>query len=130
MRVHLGRARRAVGDSEGARLALEASSAWHQQVGGGEQAALCECLLASLDAVNHTPRARDRLRSILDDAQRRDDAPVEVFALDALARLAAEAGDVDTASTLGVQADQRMEAACHFISSIDRVDALAVRALA
>ena len=43
------------------------------------------------------PGAEERLVAILDDAGADDDAPVEVFALDALARIAAEAGDIATA---------------------------------
>ena len=38
--------------------------------------------------------------AILDEARREDDAPVEVFALDALARIAAAAGDAGTARDL------------------------------
>ena len=84
--------------------------------GGGEQAALGECLLAALDG------AEPRLAAILDDARRDDDAPVEVFALDALARLAAERGDAATAAELARAADRRMAAASHFITERDRTD--------
>jgi predicted ATPase/DNA-binding SARP family transcriptional activator len=130
MRVHLGRARRSMGDDEGARDALEAAARWHDEVGGGEQAALGECLLAALDAANKDPDASERLRRTLEDARRRDDPPVEVFALDALARIAVEAGDLDTARRLCAEGDERMEAAAHFISDLDRVDARAVRSTA
>ncbi len=116
-RVHLGRVLRALGRVAQARSALEAAAAWHRAAGGGEQAALGECLLAALDA------DEPRLVAILDAARRTDDAPVEVFALDALARLAAEAGDVATARDLGGQADRRMAAAAHFITELDRTDA-------
>ena len=88
-RVHLGRVLRALGRTAAARAALEAATAWHRAAGGGEQAALGECLLAALDA--RRTRREQRLVAILDDARRDDDAPVEVFALDALARIAAEA---------------------------------------
>ena len=76
------------------------------------------------------PGAEQRLVAILDDARRDDDAPVEVFALDALARIAAEAGDVATARDLCEAADRRMEAASHFITERDRTDARAVRQMA
>ena len=92
-RVHLGRVLRAIGEGERAREALEAASSWHQQAGGGELAALGDCLLAALDAADGVTGAEQRLRAILDEARRTGDAPVEVFALDALARVAAEAGD-------------------------------------
>ncbi len=52
--------------------------------------------------------------------------PVEVFALDALARLAADAGDAAAARDLAEAADRRMEAASHFITERDRTDARAV----
>ena len=83
-RVHLGRVLRALGQLAPARAALEAAAAWHRAAGGGEQAALGECLLAALDA------DEPRLSAILADARRDDDAAVEVFALDALARIAAD----------------------------------------
>ena len=78
-----------------ARAALESAAAWHRAAGGGEQAALGECLLAAMDAADQVPDAGPRLAAILDEARRDGDAHVEVFALDALGRLAAEAGDVD-----------------------------------
>jgi tetratricopeptide (TPR) repeat protein len=129
-RVHLGRVLRALERDVPARAALEAATAWHRAAGGGEQAALGECLLAALDAENRVPGAEERLATILDDAQRNDDAPVEVFALDALARIAAEAGDLDVARDRCEAADRRMQSASHFITEVDRTDARAVRQIA
>ena len=126
-RVHLGRVLRAVGQVASARTALEAATAWHRDAGGGEQAALGECLLAAMDAADQVPGAEERLVAILDEARREDDAPVEVFALDALARIAAAAGDAGTARDLCEAADRRMEAAAHFITDLDRTDAHWVR---
>ena len=71
--------------------------------------------------------AEERLVVILDDARHDDDAHVEVFALDALARIAAEAGHIATARNLCEAADRRMEAASHFITDLDRTDAHTVR---
>jgi predicted ATPase len=122
-RVHLGRVLRALGQVAAARTALESAAAWHLSAGGGEQAALGECLLAALDAEDHVPGAGPRLASILDRARVDGDAPVEVFALDALARLADAAGDTTTARALSESADQRMEPAAHFITVLDRTDA-------
>ena len=113
--MNLGRVLRALGDITAARAALEAATAWHREAGGGEQAALGECLLAAMDAADQVPGAEERLVAILDEARRTDDAPVEVFALDALARIAATAGDASTARALGEEADRRMEAAAHVI---------------
>jgi len=129
-RVHLGRVLRALGRAEPARAALEAAAAWHRDAGGGEQAALGDCLLAALDAQAGVPGARERLAGILDAARRDEDAPVEVFALDALARLALDDGDLDAARELCQAADLRMERASHFITERDRTDARSVRQIA
>ncbi len=126
-RVHLGRVLRALGQPEQARKVLEAAAAWHQSAGGGEQAALGECLLAALHAADGVAGAEHRLTGLLDDAVLADDAPVEVFARDALARLAVGAGDLVRARELSAAADRRMEAASHFITERDRTDAPSVR---
>jgi predicted ATPase/DNA-binding SARP family transcriptional activator len=124
-RVHLGRVRRALGQTAAARSALEAAAAWHRGAGGGEQAALGDCLLAALDAADGVPGAQQRLSDLLTAASRDGDAPVEVFASDALARIAAEAGDTATARSLWDAADGRMASASHFITELDRTDARA-----
>lgn len=127
VRVHLGRVLRALGQITPARTALAAATAWHRAAGGGEQAALGECLLAAIDIDDPEAQAKERLTAILDDARRNDDSHVEVFALDALARIAANAGDLTTALELCHAADQRMQAASDFITDLDRTDAHAVR---
>ena len=80
-----------------------------------------------------TPRsvvgAQLQLVAILDDARVNDDAPVEVLALDALARIAAETDDIAKAQDLCETADRRMEAASHAITDRDRTDARSVRQL-
>jgi predicted ATPase/DNA-binding SARP family transcriptional activator len=129
-RVHLGRVLRALGRVAAARTALEAATAWHRGAGGGEQAALGECLLAALDAEEGISGAEQRLVAILDDARLNGDAAVEVFALDALARIAGEAGDIATSRDLRDAADGRMESASHFITEFDRTDARPVRQIA
>jgi predicted ATPase/DNA-binding SARP family transcriptional activator len=129
-RVHLGRVLRALGRTAEARAALEAAAAWHREAGGGEQAALGDCLLAALDAEDHVAGAEQRLVAILAAARREDDAHVEVFALDALARSAAGADDAVRAGDLWEAADRRMRSASHFISERDRTDARSVRQIA
>jgi predicted ATPase/DNA-binding SARP family transcriptional activator len=127
-RVHLGRVLRALGQTAQARTALEAAAAWHRSAGGGEQAALGDCLLAAMDAADGVPGAHERLVAILDAARALDEAAhVEVFALDALARAAIERGDVDVARVLCESADRRMETSSHFITDRDRTDAHVVR---
>jgi hypothetical protein len=80
-----------------------------------------------MDAADHVPGAEKRLLTILHAARRHDDAPVEVFALDALARIAAAAHDVSTARDRCADADRRLGAAAHFITDLDRTDAHWVR---
>ena len=74
-RVHLGRVLRALGQVAAARAALEAATAWHREAGGGEQAALGECLLAAMDAADQVPGAEERLVAILDEARGRGRRP-------------------------------------------------------
>ncbi len=126
-RVHLGRVLRARGQNEEARAALVSAVAWHRAVGGGEQAALGECLLAALDGADGVPGAEERLAAVLHAARRDGATHVEVFALDALARLALDAGDNARATQLCEEADRRMASASHFITEQDRTDAHAVR---
>jgi hypothetical protein len=76
-----------------------------------------------MDAGDRSPGSEERLLAILDDARKEGHAHVEVFSLDALARIAAYAGDRVTAGELSEEADRRMEAASHFITPLDRVDA-------
>ena len=73
------------------------------------------------------PGAEQRLVAVLEGARRSGDAPVEVFALDALARIAADAGDAATARDRCEAADRRMEPASHFITERDRTDARSLR---
>jgi tetratricopeptide (TPR) repeat protein len=129
-RVHLGRVLRALGRSVPARASLEAAAEWHRAAGGGEQAVLGDCLLAALDAEDRVPGAEQRLVAILDDARLTGNAAAEVFALDALARSAADAGDNASAQDLREAADRRMDSASHFITDRDRTDAHSVRQMA
>jgi predicted ATPase/DNA-binding SARP family transcriptional activator len=126
-RVHLGRVLRSMGEGARARAVLETATAWHRAAGGGEQAALGECLLAAIDAADGAPDAEQRLHVILDGARQEANAHVEVFALDALARIAGAAHDAATARELCDAADRRMESASHFITERDRTDARVVR---
>ncbi len=130
-RVHLGRVLRALGQTERARAALESAASWHRRAGGGEQAALGDCLLAAMDAVDGTRQAQldaeARLRTILDEARASGATHVEVFALDALARCAFERGDADVARSMCESADRLMASASHFITERDRTDAHAIR---
>jgi len=107
-RVHLGRVLRALGRDDEARATLERAAAFHREAGGGEQARLGDVLLAALDAGDGDPGASVRLEALLEAARADDDAPAEVFALDALGR--------------HTEADRRMADAAHFITERDRTD--------
>jgi predicted ATPase/DNA-binding SARP family transcriptional activator len=126
-RVHLGRVLRAVGQLARARTALETAADWHRAAGGGEQAALGDCLLVAMDAADNLPGAGQRLEAVLDEARISGASHVEVFALDALARVASQNGDLVAARALCELADHRMEASSHFITERDRIDAKVVR---
>jgi len=108
-RIHLGRVLRALGDNEAARAALEHTVAWHRAAGGGEQAVLGEVLLSAMN------ESVDELQILLEQAKGEDNAPAEVLALDALARLTND-------EVLGARADKRMREASHFIAERDRID--------
>ena len=114
--------------SQRARTVLESAAAWHRAAGGGEQALLGECLLAAMDAADEVPGAHERLAAILDASRTKGEAHVEVFALDALARDRRPTRATATRhDALSEAADRRMEAASHFITDLDRTDALEVR---
>jgi hypothetical protein len=129
-RVHLGRVLRALGQDERARTTLEATTAWHRAAGGGEQAALGECLLVAMNIDDPLADSQLELTRLLADARQNDLPHVEVFTLDALARIAANVGDLARARELCDTADRRMADASHFITDFDRVDARSVRQLA
>ncbi len=66
---------RARTSASGRATALEAATAWHRAAGGGEQAALGECLLAAMDAADGVAGAEERLVAILERGARRTTTP-------------------------------------------------------
>ena len=110
-RVHLGRLQREVGDLRAARSTIEAADAWFQASGGGDEAAVAQCLLAAMDAEDGVPGAAGRLVSIHEKAEAAGDLEVQVLALDALAGLRADAGDIIDGNELLERADALMAAA-------------------
>ena len=124
-RVHLGRALRAEGDLVGARAALE--SADRVAPGGRRRRAGAARRVppgGPRRGRRRTAGAQDRLVALLTEAREQDAAHVEVFALDALARLAADSGRRRRRPASSCdRADRRMEAASHFITDHDRTDA-------
>ena len=128
-RARLGRPQREVGDIEAARSAIEAADAWFRASGGGDEAAVAQCLLAAMDAEGGVPDAAGRLELIFEKAQAANDLEVQVLALDALAGLRAEAGDISESNEMLDRADALMAAAGHRLTEGDRLDGHRARAL-
>ena len=63
------------------------------------------------------------LRSVLDEARVTGNLEVQVFALDALARLAAESKDRETAGNLLAESDRLAAQVAHVVDKGDRIDA-------
>ena len=85
---------------------------------------LGDALLAAMDARTGVAGATDRLVALLAEARAAHNGAATVFALDALAAEAARDGDAATARELADAASAAMTTASHFISDLDRVDAL------
>ena len=123
-RVHLGRVLRALGERERARTALETATAWHRAAGGGEQAALGECLLAAMDAEERVAGAEERLVAILErgaPGRRRPCRGLRPRRAGPHRRRGRRHRHRGRAAAQ--EADRRMEAASHFITERDRTDA-------
>jgi tetratricopeptide (TPR) repeat protein len=115
-RLNLARLRRAGGDDLEARRLLEENARWYDAAGDGDGALLNRCLLfaeASDDAA---------LERVLDEAGVAGNQEVEVYALDALARIAAERGDRERARELLGTADSLAPAVAHLVDDHDRLD--------
>jgi tetratricopeptide (TPR) repeat protein len=127
-RLHLARVMRTTGDTEAARSLLQQNDRWYQSAGGGEGALLTQCLLAAVNARTASAANISELHDILDRGRRAGDPEVQIYAGDALARLASEHGERAKAQELLHGADDIAAAAGHVVDSSDRVDADHVRA--
>jgi predicted ATPase/DNA-binding SARP family transcriptional activator len=128
-RVRLGRVLRALGERDAAGSALAAAHDWFRSSGGGEEAALAQCLLAALDAEAGVPDAVVRLTDILEASGRTGDVEVQVLALDALAATHARSPEPNQAVAALARADALMPAAGHRLVEADRMDATRARSL-
>ena len=115
-RVNLARLRRRDGDRAAAVELLAENERWYAAAGGGDFALLSSCLAAAARDDGQT------LATVLADARSTDNLEVAVLALDALARLAAGAGDVTTARSLLTEADLLAPQAAHLLDDADRTD--------
>jgi predicted ATPase/DNA-binding SARP family transcriptional activator len=122
--VRRARVLRALGRTADAMEALDRAGRWFADFGGGEGALLGECVRASIRAVAGDAGAVDALRRTLSAAREVGDAEVEVLALDALARAAADpvAGQEFLAA-----ADAAYLRAAHLMVDDDRLDARVAR---
>jgi len=118
---------RTTGDTQPARSLLEQNDRWYQSAGGGDGALLTKCLLAAVNARTISGGNADELHDILDQGLRAGDPEVQVYATDALARLAHDRGTRQAHELLQV-ADDIAAAAAHVVDSSDRVDGDHVRA--
>ncbi len=89
VRLYRAQQARLAGDEALARALLEENERWYDAAGGGDLALLNRVLLASVRG-DHVS-----LLAYLQNARTADDPAAEVAAMDALARLAATAGDPD-----------------------------------
>jgi len=118
---------RTTGDEEAARSLLEQNDRWYRSAGGGDGALLTQCLLAAVNARTISGGNAEELHDILDRGRSVGDPEVQVYAADALARLASERGELAKAHELLRAADRIATAAAHVVDSSDRVDADHVR---
>ena len=93
-RLNLARLRRAEGDHVAAVSLLKENRRWYESAGGGDGALLNSCLLHA-ETDDTAP-----LQGVLEQARAEQNDEVGVLALDALARLAAQQGDVERARQL------------------------------
>ncbi|MGZ5403886.1 MAG: ATP-binding protein [Nocardioides sp.] len=120
-RLNLARCRRAIGHGAEAVALLEENQRWYGSAGGGDFALLTDCVLAA------ERRDEGALRTVLDEARATNNSEVQVFALDALARVAAESGDHTTSGELLTESDLLAAHVTHVVDETDRVDAARAR---
>ncbi len=116
-RLNLARLLRTTGDAAQAVALLSENQRWYAAAGGGDFALLNDTILAACrdDAAS--------LDATLASARSTGHVEVQVYALDARARLAAAAGDRGSARSLLAEADQLAAHLPHLIDPQDRFDA-------
>jgi hypothetical protein len=116
-RLNLARHLRAAGSNDAAVALLEENQRWYRSAGGGDFALLTDCVLAA------ERDDEDTLRSVMSEARSTDNLEVQVFALDALARLAAEQTDHERSTDLIAESDRLAARVAHVVDERDRLDA-------
>ncbi len=120
-RLNLARLLRGTGQRAEAVALLEENQRWYTSAGGGDFALLTDCVLAAERG------DEGALRSVLDKARAAGNLEVQVVALDALARLAAESDDLETSGDLLAEADRLAAQVAHVVDEADRIDAAGAR---
>jgi predicted ATPase/DNA-binding SARP family transcriptional activator len=115
-RLNLARLNRTRGNDVAARALLAENQRWYGAAGGGEGALLNRCLLHATSADT------EALKTVLDEAVAEGSAEVQVYALDALARAAADGGDHERAAGLLATADALAAGVTHLVDEADRHD--------
>ena len=122
-RLNLARLLRTDGQREAALALLEVNERWYAAAGAGDYALLSHSLLSS---------ERGDVRALeeeLVEARDSGNIEVQVCALDGLARLAAEAGDLSAARARLADADDLAPQVAHVLDEADRSDAATTRRL-
>ncbi len=122
-RLNLARFLRSAGDGPAAASLLEENERWYHSAGGGDFALLTRCIL------NAERNDAPALRELLEEARGAGNLEVQVFALDALARVSAESGDRDAARILLAESDVLAALVAHVVDDSDRFDAVSARRL-
>jgi hypothetical protein len=115
-RLNLARLLRSTGDGPAAVPLLTENLDWYATAGGGDGALLSRCVLAA------QTNDEGSLTMILTLARAEGNQQVAVLALDALARLSAEAGRREHATALVAEADALQAAVAHLLDEADRPD--------
>jgi predicted ATPase/DNA-binding SARP family transcriptional activator len=120
-RLNLARLHRATGDWHQGVALLTENQRWYAAAGGGDFALLNDCILAA--GLDDGPG----LVAALAASRGAGNVEVQVYALDALARLAADTENQARARSLLAQADQLALQVGHLMDPQDRLDAMLAR---
>jgi hypothetical protein len=122
-RLNLARLLRSAGNGPASVPLLEKNLEWYAGAGGGDGALLSRCVLAA------QTDDRATLDMVLALARVEKNHLVTILALDALARLSAERGDLAHAAEQVAEADALHPAVSHLLVDADRPDRAAALAI-
>jgi predicted ATPase/predicted negative regulator of RcsB-dependent stress response len=105
-RTRMAQVLRTTGEAAAALEEVSGAVGWFATAGRGDGAGLADYLVAALHGSTGAPSARVELSHVLDRARAEEDPIVQVLALDSLAALAVQDGDVDGGLAVLATADQ------------------------